>query len=86
MVSESIAGWTAAVEFLRKPRDLQSTRETLLVFPITGPASLEYQNGECTSLNEWDLAVLTPGDAAVLGTAAEGSPLVFLAALDDNSL
>jgi uncharacterized protein len=86
MVSESIAGWTAAVESLRKPRELQSTRETLLVFPITGPASLENQNGESTTLNEWDLAVLMPGDAAVLGTAGEGSPLVFLAALDDNSL
>jgi environmental stress-induced protein Ves len=85
MVSDSLRGWTAAVESLREPRELKSTRETLLIFPITGPVSLEYQNGEPTTLNEWDLVVLTPGDAAVVGAAA-GTPLVFLAALDDNSL
>lgn len=86
MVSDSLPGWTAAVEPLREPRELQSTQETLLIFPVTGPVSLEYQNGESTILNEWDLAVLTPGDAAAVGAAAEEPPLVFLAALDDNSL
>jgi len=86
MVSDSVPSWRAGVERLHEPRALQSIQETLLVFPITGPLSLEYQNGESTALNEWDLAVLTPGDAAVLGAAATGSPLVFLATLDDNSL
>lgn len=86
MVSDSLPGWTAAVESLREPRELQSSQGTLLIFPITGPVSLEYQNGEATTLNEWDLAVLTPGDAAVVGAVAEVPPLVFLAALDDNSL
>ena len=86
MVSGSVPGWSAGVERLEKPRALQSIQETLLVFPITGPISVEYQSGESTTLNEWDLAVLTPGDAAVLGPAATGSPLVFLATLDDNSL
>jgi hypothetical protein len=81
-----VPGWRAGVERLREPRALQSIQETLLVFPITGPLSLEYQNGESTTLNEWDLAVLTPGDAAVLGAAATGPPLVVLATLDDNSL
>jgi environmental stress-induced protein Ves len=86
MVSDSLPRWTAAVESLREPRELQSVQETLLVFPITGPVSLESLHGESTTLNEWDLAVLTPGDAAIVGPAAEGPPLVFLAVLDDNSL
>jgi environmental stress-induced protein Ves len=86
MVSDSVPGWRAGVERLQEPRALQSIQETLVVFPITGPLSLEYQNGESTTLNEWDLAVLTPGDAAVLGAAPTGSALVFLATLDDNSL
>jgi environmental stress-induced protein Ves len=86
MVSDSVPGWRAEVERLLEPRALQSIQETLLVFPVTGPVSLDYQNGEATMLNEWDLAVLMPGDGAVLGAAATGSPLVFLATLNDNSL
>jgi uncharacterized protein len=86
MVSASVPGWRAGVELLQEPRALQSIQETVLVFPITGPLTLEYQNGESTTLNEWDLAVLTPGDAAVLGASATRSTLVFLATLDDNSL
>jgi environmental stress-induced protein Ves len=85
MVSDSVAGFSAGAESLREARALQSTQETLLIFPITGPVSLEYQTGESTTLNEWDLAVLTAGDAAVLGAVGAASPLVFLAALDDNS-
>ena len=84
MVSDTVPGWRAEVERLPEPRALQSIEETLLVFPITGSVSLEYQNGETTTLNEWDLAVLTPGDAAVFGAAATESPLVFLAMLNDH--
>jgi uncharacterized protein len=85
MVSDSLAGFNVRVECLREARSLQSTQETLLVFPVTGSLSLEYQNGEATTLNEWDLAVLTAGDAAVLGADGTAPPLVFFAALDDNS-
>lgn len=85
MVSDSMTGVRASVERLQGLRLLQSTQETLLVFPITGAFVLEYETGEATILNEWDLAVLAPGDAVVLDAAGGVLPLVFFAALDDNS-
>jgi uncharacterized protein len=85
MVSDSVAAFTAGVERLREARSLRPLQETLLVFPVTGPLSLEYQNGESSTLNPWDLAILTAGDAAVVGVDGTAAPLVFFAALDDNS-
>jgi hypothetical protein len=56
--------------------------------------SVNFANRAPTSLNDWDLAVVSPEDRGAVGpavldeSAAPGesaAPLVFFAALDDNS-
>jgi environmental stress-induced protein Ves len=100
MVSKSMKGVRAWVERLREPRILQPPQATLLAFAISGTVSVNMANRAPTSLNDWDLAVVSPDDRGAVGpamldeSAAPGepaaagdsaAPLVFFAALDDNS-
>jgi len=96
MVSASMTGARAWVERLLEPRPLRpSFRGTVLALAINGIAHVDL-DGEAARLQAWDLAVISPEESgsigpagfdaadATLGTAA--GPLVFFAALDDNSL
>jgi hypothetical protein len=94
MVTKSITGVRAWVERLQESLPLQGSRPqsspygTLLVFPIIGTVSLDIGNPEPTHLYAWDLAVVSPDDRCAVrpaASAAPAAPLVFFAAIDDNS-
>jgi hypothetical protein len=91
IVSQSIQGARAWTEPLTAPRSLSPGRGIMLVFVVAGSASMHGAAGGACVLGEWDFAVAAAADAAVLSPAgrrseAEPVPLVFLAALDDNSV
>lgn len=88
MTCKSIEGSRAWTEYLREPRPLPTRRETVLIFVVSGVASLD-DRGAAASLQAWDLAVASPGDDVRVGPAAldqSAAPLVFIATLDDNPL
>jgi environmental stress-induced protein Ves len=88
MVSKSITGVRAWTLRLHAGQSLRPHRATMLAFAISGTVSLDTGEGAITSLQEWDLAVAVSGDHVVVGPAVpheSSAPLVFFAALDDNS-
>jgi hypothetical protein len=59
-----------------------------LAFAISGIVNLELKHREATRLQAWDLAVMSAEERGSIGPAgldAAAAPLVFFAALDDNS-
>jgi environmental stress-induced protein Ves len=78
----------AWVERLQKPRRLRPcAHTTTLAFAIDGQLSVALDHGESTRLHAWDLAVLSPAEAATVGPESpdeSAAPLVFLATLEDN--
>jgi environmental stress-induced protein Ves len=95
MVSKTIEGTRAWVESVGGMRTLDSGRGTLLVLAIGGELSIDAgKDGGASTLGEWDLAVASPGETITLRPALPGisaapcaaaAPLVFYAALNDNS-
>ena len=89
MVSRSVTGVRTWVERLLEPRPLRpSFQGTVLAFAISGIVSVELENREATRLQAWDLAVMSPDERGSIGPAGldpAAAPLVFFAALDDNS-
>jgi environmental stress-induced protein Ves len=89
MVSASVTGARAWVERLLEPRPLRPAfRGTVLAFAISGIVSVELENREATRLQAWDLAAMSPDERGSIGPAGldpAAAPLVFFAALDDNS-
>jgi environmental stress-induced protein Ves len=89
MVSASVTGARAWVERLLEPRPLRPAfRGTVLAFAISGIVSVELENREATRLQAWDLAEMSPDERGSIGPAGvdpAAAPLVFFAALDDNS-
>jgi len=78
--------WIARLEGTRALRP--PPRETMLVFALNGPVTLEMDDGECHRLQTWDLALVSPQDRGVIGPAAGAQgpvPLAFFASLNDNS-
>jgi hypothetical protein len=95
MVSQAIPGARASTERVNKPYAVDPGDGMAIVFAIRGDVSVDTAGGASAVLAEGDLALITSRDAAVLspgsgaagGTAGpESAPLVFLAALDDNSV
>jgi hypothetical protein len=89
MVSASVTGVRVWVERLLEPRPLRSSFQgTVLAFAIGGIVTIEPEHGAATRLQAWDLAVMSPDERGSIGPAgldAAAAPLVFFAALDDNS-
>jgi environmental stress-induced protein Ves len=89
MVSASVTGVRAWVERLLEPRPLRpSFPGAVLAFAICGIVSVELEHCETTRLQAWDLAAISPDERGSIGPAgldAAAAPLVFFAALDDNS-
>jgi len=89
MVSASVTGVRAWVERLLEPRPLRpSFQGAVLAFAICGIVSLELEHREAVRLQAWDLALMSPDERGSIGPAgldAAAAPLVFFAALDDNS-
>jgi uncharacterized protein len=89
MVSASVTGARTWVERLLETRPLRpSFRGTVLAFAISGIVSVELENREATRLQAWDLAAVSPDERGSIGPAGldpAAAPLVFFAALDDNS-
>jgi environmental stress-induced protein Ves len=89
MVAASLTGTRAWVERLLEPRPVRpSFQGTVLAFAISGIVSVELEHREATRLQAWDLAVLSPDERGCIGPAgqdAASAPLVFFAAMDDNS-
>jgi environmental stress-induced protein Ves len=89
MVSTSVTGVRVWVERLLEPRPLRpSFQGTVLAFAISGIVTIELEHREATRLQAWDLAVMSPDERGSIGPAgldAAAAPLVFFAALDDNS-
>jgi len=89
MVSASVTGVRAWVERLLEPRPLRPAFQgAVLAFAICGIVCVELEDGETTRLQAWDLAVMSPDERGSIGPAgldAAAAPLVFFAALDDNS-
>jgi environmental stress-induced protein Ves len=85
MVSKSIPGVRAWVERLRAPRSLHPAHGTMLAFAISGSVSVRLGNREFTSLQAWDLAVVSPQDRCEVRPVTMDQPLVFFATVDDNS-
>ena len=92
-VARSIEGTRAWVERFAQARTLSPHPGKILVFPISGGVFLE-GGGEPLSLHTWDLAVVSATDRVMANPGAQGdgrapgesaAPLVFFAALDDNS-
>jgi uncharacterized protein len=88
MVSASTAV-SAWVERLLEPRPLRpSFQGAVLVFAICGIVNVDLEHRETTRLQAWDLAGISPDERGSIGPAgldAAAAPLVFFAALDDNS-
>ena len=60
----------------------------LSALAISGIVSVELEHCETTRLHAWDLAAISPDERGSIGPAgldAAAAPLVFFAALDDNS-
>ena len=89
MVSASMRGVRAWVERLLEPRPLRPTFEgAVLAFAISGIVSVELEHREAARLQAWDLALMFPderGSIGPVGLDTAAAPLVFFAALDDNS-
>jgi environmental stress-induced protein Ves len=89
MVSAAATGVRAWVERLLEPRPLRpSFQGAVLAFAISGIVNVELEHREATRLHAWDLAVMSPderGSISPAGLDAAAAPLVFFAALDDNS-
>ena len=89
MVSASVTGVRAWVERLLEPRPLRPAFQgAVLAFAICGIVCVELEDCEATRLLAWDLAVMSPDERGSIGPAgadAAAAPLVFFAALDDNS-
>jgi environmental stress-induced protein Ves len=89
MVSKSLSGVRAWVQPLQHPFRPGPDHPITLVFGISGALVLDGSPGERTSLDPWDMVVLSTDDGAVSLSPAEpghgAPPLVFLATLDDNS-
>jgi hypothetical protein len=89
MVSASMTGVRAWVERLLEPRLLRpSFQGTALVFAVSGSVSAEPERSDAVDLQAWDLAVISPDERGCIrpaGLDAGAAPLVFFAALDDNS-
>ncbi len=89
MVSASVTAARAWVERLLEPRPLRpSFQGAVLVFAICGIVNVDLEHGETTRLQAWDLAGISPDERGSIGPAgldAAAAPLVFFAALDDNS-
>lgn len=101
IVSKSMRDVSARVENVGEPRSLQAPlRGTLLIFAVTGVLSVKPENSPPIELQAWDLALLVPGDRAVVAPSfldpsatpagqtidlGSAGPLVFFATLDDNS-
>ncbi len=96
MVAASLSRTRAWVERLLQPRPLpHSPQGAVLAFVISGIVRVELERGESTGLQAWDLAVTSPEergsivpaifDATAKVPDAAEAPLVFFAALDDNS-
>ena len=91
MVASSMPDVTAGVERLRAPRPLpQASAGPLLCFPISGTVRWQPDSGGTLWLNAWDLAVASSGESGLIGPGPESqdpavAPLVFFAALTDNS-
>jgi hypothetical protein len=84
------------VERVLQPRPLpHCARGAVIAFAISGVVSLELERGATTRLLAWDLAVMSPdergsivptlSDAPAKAPSAAEAPLVFFAAVDDNS-
>jgi environmental stress-induced protein Ves len=88
IVAKSIGGVRAWVEPLRQPRALRAPhRGALLAFAVSGTVSLHLDTRDSTTLDEWDLAVMSPDEHGWFGPAsldASAAALVFFATLDDN--
>jgi environmental stress-induced protein Ves len=74
IVSESMTSARAWVERLTEPRALETESDLLLVFPISETLSLEYENGTSTTLEPWDLALISPGDGVLIGPPTTDVP------------
>ncbi len=96
MVSASVTGVRAWVERLLEPRPLRpSFPGAVLAFAINGIVCVDLEHREAVRLHAWDLAAISPEergsispvgfDAAAAPLDAAAAPLVFFAALDDNS-
>jgi uncharacterized protein len=89
MVSASMTGVRAWVERLLEPRPLRpSFQGTVLAFAISGIVTIELEHREAARLQAWDLAAMSRDERGSIGPAgldAAAAPLVFFAALDDNS-
>ena len=89
MVSRSTPGVRAWVERLLEPRSLRpSFQGAILAFAICGIVSVELEGCEAARLHAWDLAAMSPDERGSIGPAgldASAAPLVFFAAVDDNS-
>jgi environmental stress-induced protein Ves len=95
MVAASVMGVRIWVERLLEPRPLRpSFQGTVLAFAINGIVRVDLDR-EAARLQAWDLAVISPEERGSIGPAAFDAaasplgsgavPLVFFAALDDNS-
>lgn len=88
MVADSageVRAWVAGIE---EPLPLAGPRCTRLVFPVRGEVCLHSAHGSTSVLQEWDLAVLSPGVSASIQTATTNvspPPLVFFALLDQGT-
>ena len=93
MVDQSMRAprsWIARV-MERQPFDVEAG-SIRLVFAVAGALDL-LSEGTRVRLDEWDLAVMAPGDvvsvapvwAAAATPSSAAAPLVFFATLDDNS-
>jgi len=100
MVSRSMEGARVRVQRLERPLPLDPGPGLLLALAIEGAVTANCLDGRSVALGEWDLAVVTARDGALLspvvtalageagrrsGEAGRPAPLVFLATLDDNS-
>ena len=96
MASASLTKVRVWVERLLEPRPLRpSSQGVVLAFAISGVVSVEPERHEATRLQAWDLAVVSSNERGSIGPAgfdaaaaprdAAAAPLVFFAALDDNS-
>src|SRR5450631_933635 len=89
MIATSVTGVQAWVERLLEPRPLRpSFQGAVLAFAISGIVNVELEHREAARLQAWDLALMFPderGSIGPVGLDTAAAPLVFFAALDDNS-
>jgi len=91
MVAASMPDVTTGVERLGAPRPLPpGSSGVVLCFPISGTVRWQPDSGGARCLHAWDLAVASSGEGGLIGPDPESenpsvAPLVFFAALTDNS-